>query len=225
MDITNTSALVTGGSQGLGRALGKALAQAGARVVLVARHRDRLDETVEEIRSLGGKVYGITADIGEKTAVHPIAGEAAALVGPMDILIQNASTLGPVPLRLLLDTDCEDLERVLQVNVIGPFRLQKIIAGSMALRGSGLVISISSDAAVEAYAGWGPYGASKAALDHLARIWAAEIGETGVRFLSIDPGEMNTKMHADAMPDADPATLANPGDVAARILDIIQHAE
>ena len=225
METQNTSALITGGSQGLGLALGKALASAGARVVLVARHAGRLDEAVHEVRGLGGEAYGIAADIGEKTAVQAIAGQAAALAGPIDILIHNASTLGPVPLRLLLDTDCEDLERVLQVNVIGPFRLQKIIGGSMAMRGRGLVISISSDAAVEAYAGWGAYGASKAALDHLTRIWAAEVGEAGVRFLSIDPGEMNTQMHADAMPHSDPATLAKPVDAAARILNIIQHAE
>ena len=97
--------------------------------------------------------------------------------------------------------------------------------GFLSFAGVHARFAISSDAAVEAYAGWGSYGASKAALDHLTRIWAAEIGETGVRFLSIDPGEMNTKMHADAMPDADPTTLPNPDDVAARILDIIQHAE
>jgi NAD(P)-dependent dehydrogenase (short-subunit alcohol dehydrogenase family) len=225
MDIQNTSVLITGGSQGLGRGLGKALAAAGARVVLVARHEGKLNEAVREIKDSGGEVYGIAADIGEKTAGHAIAGEAAALAGPIDILIHNASTLGPTPLRLLLDTECEDLDHVLQVNLVGPFRLQKIIAGSMALRGKGLVISISSDAAVEAYAGWGAYGASKAALDHMTRIWAAEVGETGVRFLSIDPGEMNTRMHADALPDADPASLKDPDDVAHQILDIIQNAE
>src|SRR5262245_12806562 len=140
MNIENSSVLITGGSQGLGRALGKRLAAAGARVVLVARHRDRLDAAVNEIRIGGGEAYAIAADVGDKNVVHAIAGEAAALVGPIDVLIHNASTLGPVPLRLLLDTECEDLERVLQVNLVGPFRLQKIIAGSMALRGKGLVI-------------------------------------------------------------------------------------
>lgn len=225
MKIQGTSALITGGSQGLGLALAKELASAGARVVLVARRRALLDRAVQEIRDRGGEAYGIAADIGEKSSVHSIAGEAAALAGPIDLLVHNASTLGAVPLRLLLDTDCEDLEAVLQVNLVGPFRLQKIIAGSMAVRGRGLVLSISSDAAVEAYAGWGAYGASKAAADHLTRIWAAEAGETGVRFLSIDPGEMNTRMHADAIPDADPSTLRNPEDVAVRVLGIIQNAE
>jgi NAD(P)-dependent dehydrogenase (short-subunit alcohol dehydrogenase family) len=142
-------------------------------------------------------------------------------VGPLDLLVNGASTLGPTPLRGLLDTECEDLERVLQVNLVGPFRLTKLVAGSMAIRGRGTVLNISSDAAVEAYETWGSYGASKAALDHLTRTFAAELSGTGVRFLSIDPGEMDTQMHRDAMPDADPQTLARPEEVAARILGIL----
>lgn len=224
MEIQNTSVLITGGSRGLGRALGIALARKGARVVLVARNRAELDRAVEEIRAQGGQAYGIAADIGNKDDIYPIAGQAAALAGPVDILIQNASTLGPVPLRILLDTDCEDIQRTLEVNLVGPFRLAKAVAGSMALRGSGLVLAISSDAAVEAYSGWGAYGISKAALDHMTRIFAAELDGTGVQFLSIDPGEMDTQMHADAMPDADPRTLARPEDAAERILEIIRRA-
>jgi NAD(P)-dependent dehydrogenase (short-subunit alcohol dehydrogenase family) len=123
-----------------------------------------------------------------------------------------------VPLRLLLDTDCEDLSRALAVNLVGPFRLTKAIAGAMVLRGRGTVLNISSDAAVEAYERWGAYGASKAALDHLTRTWAAELAGTGVRVLAVDPGEMNTRMHAQAAPDADPTTLADPARVAAGIV-------
>jgi NAD(P)-dependent dehydrogenase (short-subunit alcohol dehydrogenase family) len=225
MDIRNTGVLITGGSRGLGRALGKALAKNGARVVLVARGEQTLNDAVEEIRAAGGEAYGISADVGDKNDIYRIAGQAAALVGPIDLLIQNASTLGPVPLRLLLDTDCEDLERALEVNLVGPFRLAKAIVGSMALRGRGIVISITSDAAVEAYPGWGAYSVTKSALDHLTRVFAAELHDTGVRFFSIDPGDMDTQMHADALPDADRAALAQPNDVAPRILDIIRHAE
>ena len=224
MKIQNASVLITGGSRGLGRSLGIRFALGGARVVLVARNRAELDAAVAEIRRLGGEAYGIAADIGKKEDTYPIAAQAAALAGPIDILIQNASTLGAVPLRLLLDTDCEDLERTLQTNLVGPFRLAKVIAGSMALRGQGMVISISSDAAVEAYAGWGMYGISKAALDHMTRIFAAELHDTGVRFLSIDPGEMDTKMHADAVPDANRSALAQPDDVAAPILEIVSRS-
>lgn len=222
MTLRNETVLVTGGSRGLGEALARELARRGAKVVLVARDAEPLDAVVESIRAAGGDAWSIAADVADKEAVHRITGLAAALAGPIDVVVHNASTLGPVPLRLLLDTDCEDLERALAVNVVGPFRLTKVLAGSMALRGGGLVVHVSSDAAVEAYPTWGAYCASKAALDHLARVWAAEMEGTGVRFLGIDPGEMDTRMHADAMPDADPTTLARPADVARGIADLIE---
>jgi NAD(P)-dependent dehydrogenase (short-subunit alcohol dehydrogenase family) len=218
-------ALVTGGSRGLGAALGHALADAGARVVLVARQQEPLEETVRAIRAHGGEAHGIVADLGVKEDAHRIAGVAAALVGDLALLVNSASTLGVVPLRPLLDTNCESLEAALAVNVLGPFRLTKIIAGAMALHGRGLVVNISSDASVSAYAGWGAYGASKAALDHLGRIWGAELEGTNVRIVTVDPGEMDTRMHADALPDADPATLLRPATVAERILALVQAPE
>ena len=216
-----TSALVTGASRGLGRALALALAGRGVRLVLVARGQAELDAVVAEVRARGGEAHGIVADLGDKQAIHPLAGQAAALVGPIDLLIHNASTLGPTPLRLLLDTECEDLEQVLAVNLVGPFRLSKLVAGNMALRGRGVIVHISSDAAVEPYPRWGAYSVAKAGLDHLSRIWAAELEGTGVRVLSIDPGEMNTLMHAAAIPEADPTTLGDPADVARKIVDMI----
>jgi NAD(P)-dependent dehydrogenase (short-subunit alcohol dehydrogenase family) len=225
MELRGAGAIVTGGSRGLGAALGKALAARGTRVVLVAREREALEATRAEIAALGGEAHALAEDVGDKRAIHRIAGAAAALVGPIDLLVHNASTLGPVPLRLLLDIDCEDLERVLAVNLVGPFRLTKAVAGGMALRGRGVVVHVSSDAAVSAYARWGAYGVSKAALDHLARTWAAELEGTGVRFLSVDPGEMNTRMHADAIPEADPRTLTDPSEVAARIVGLVERAE
>jgi NAD(P)-dependent dehydrogenase (short-subunit alcohol dehydrogenase family) len=220
--IKGASALVTGGSRGLGKALGNALAAAGARVVLVAREAGPLRQAVSEIRERGGEAHAVVGDVADKEAVHAIAGKAAALVGNVELLINNASTLGAVPLRLLLDTDCEDLLQALQVNLVGPFRLTKALAGPMVLRGHGTVVNISSDASVEPYQRWGAYGASKAALDHLGRIWAAELEGTGVSMLTIDPGEMNTRMHAEAMPEADPALLADPARVAARIVALLQ---
>jgi NAD(P)-dependent dehydrogenase (short-subunit alcohol dehydrogenase family) len=221
MDMKDLAVLITGGSLGLGRALGRALAARGARVVLVARQAPALDAAVAAIRARGGEAFGIVADVADKDATYAVAGQAAALAGPIDVLINNASTLGAVPLRLLLDTDCEDLERTLAVNVVGAFRLTKVLAGSMVLRGRGVIVNVSSDAAVEPYERWGAYGASKAALDHLGRIWAAELAGTGVRLFTVDPGEMNTQMHAEAMPDADPATLVDPAEVAERIVALI----
>lgn len=215
MDLS-TGVIITGGSRGLGAALGFALARRGADVALVARDPVRLGDVVARIRAEGGKAHGIVADLGDKEAIHRIAGEAAARVGDVGLLVHGASTLGATPLRPLLDLACEDLERVIDVNVLGPFRLTKAVAFGMALRGAGTVLAISSDAAVEAYPGWGAYGATKAMVDHLVRTFAAEV--PGVRFLSFDPGEMDTDMHRDAMPDADPSTLARPGDVAERLV-------
>jgi NAD(P)-dependent dehydrogenase (short-subunit alcohol dehydrogenase family) len=222
MKIQGQGALVTGASRGLGRALAEALAAKGARVALVARDVRPLEDVVAMIRGKGGDAHAIAGDVSAKDAVHRIAGQAQGLVGEIGIAIHNASSLGPTPLRLLLDTECEDLAEVLETNLVGPFRLTKILAGAMALRGEGTLVHISSDAAVEPYPRWGAYGISKAAQDHLSRILAAELAGTGVRVLAVDPGEMDTKMHADAIPDADRATLQRPADVAARIVQMIE---
>jgi NAD(P)-dependent dehydrogenase (short-subunit alcohol dehydrogenase family) len=219
--LEGKSALITGGSQGLGRALGHALGAAGARVVLVARHLQPLAAAVAEIRAAGGEAHAVVADVADKDAPAAIAGQAAALVGPIDLLVNNASTLGPVPLRLLLDTDCEDLERALAVNLIGAFRLTKAIAGPMVLRGAGTIVNITSDAATEAYERWGAYGASKAALEQLGRVWAAELAGTGVRLYTVDPGELDTRMHAEALPDADRAELSDPARVAEKLVALV----
>lgn len=219
--MNERTVVVTGASRGLGAALLEELAKQGARVVGVARNRAALDEVVGRIRASGGIAHGIAADVSDKDATYRIAGEAQALVGPIDVLIHNASTLGPTPLRLLLDTECEDLEQVLTTNLVGPFRLTRALAGPMVLRGKGTVVHISSDAAVSAYPRWGAYGVSKAGQDHLSRILAAELEGTGVQVLSVDPGEMDTAMHAAAMPDADPKTLLAPATVARRIVGLL----
>jgi len=224
MKIHGTGVLLTGASRGLGAGLARELAARGARLALVARGRERLESVAESIRAEGGEAHALPADLGDKHAVHPLAGTAQALLGSVDIVIHNASTLGASPLRLLLDTECEDLERALAVNLVGPFRLTRLLAGPMALSGGGLVLHISSDAAVSAYPTWGAYSVSKAALDHLTRVWAVELEEFGVRFLSVDPGDMDTDLHREAIPDADPAGLLDPNDVARRLAALIGDA-
>ena len=225
MEIHGKTALVTGASRGLGAALARALAREGARVLLVARGGEALERSAESIRREGGEAYAIAADLGDKRAIHRITGEAAALAGSVDILIHAAATLGPVPMPLLSDTACQDLEAVLAVNLVGPFRLTKALLGAMVVRGGGLVMSITSDASIEAYPGWGAYGISKVALEHMTRIWAAEVEGTGIRLVTVDPGEMDTVMHAEALPEADRAALAAPDDAARVVLERIRTIE
>ncbi len=206
--------LITGGTSGLGEALARQLHAAGAAVAIVARSRAGLER-------IAGQVPGVAvieADVADKRSAHRIQAEALAALGGVDVLINNASTLGPIPLRLLLDTDCEDLASALETNVIGPFRLIKLLTPAMLLRESGLVINISSDAAVGAYPKWGSYGASKAALDHMTRTLQAELEGSGVRLVSWDPGDMDTPMHRAALPDADFESLHRPEQSADLIL-------
>jgi len=224
MTWSDKTVLITGGSRGLGLALAHELGQRGARLALVAQHAGRLQEAAEQLRARDIRVEPIRADVGDKAAIHRIVGQAQAVLGPIDVLLHNASTLGPIPLASLLDTDCEDFTRVLEVNLVGPFRLSKALAAGMLVRGRGLIAHISSDAAIASYPDWGAYGVSKAALDHLSRQWAAELNNTPVRVLSIDPGEMNTDMHRDALPTADPSTLLAPQLVAERIVYILERA-
>jgi NAD(P)-dependent dehydrogenase (short-subunit alcohol dehydrogenase family) len=211
---------VTGGTSGLGLALVRQLAAGGARVAFVARTAAAVERTARETGA-----HGIAGDVGRKDDIYPIALHITGHLGGLDVLVNNASSLGPTPLSLLADTECEDLEEALAVNLVGPFCLTKALFGALAAsaregRGA-LVINISSDAAINAYPGWGAYGASKAALRHLTAIWAEEAKDEDVRFLSIDPGDMDTPLHALAMPDADPASLKRPEDSAAEILEAI----
>jgi NAD(P)-dependent dehydrogenase (short-subunit alcohol dehydrogenase family) len=209
--------LVTGASRGLGLALAHRLAAAGAAVAMVARDGAALERAATAVREHGVPVLALAADVADRTRTPALVAEVAATLGPPSIVIHNASSLGTVPLPLLADTTPEVFDHTFAVNVLAPFWLSRAVVGAMVLAGRGLLVHISSDAAVEAYPRWGAYGASKAALDHLARIWDAELAGTGVAAIAIDPGEMDTAMHADAIPDADRSNLAAPADVAARI--------
>lgn len=215
-------ALVTGASQGLGRAVAARLAALGARVVLVARTRSVLDAAVDAIVEQGGQAWGVALDVASADAAARLVGQAGALAGgPADLLVHAAGTVGPVPLPALQDLDEGAFERVLAVNLVAPFRLTRAALGGMSLRGGGDVVFVSSDAATHAWPGWGAYGVSKAAVDQLARSFAVET--PGVRVWALDPGEMDTAMHARALPDADRTTLRDPRDVAVAMVDLLQH--
>ena len=217
LDLKGLRVAVTGGTSGLGLALVRLMSRRGARIALIARSKASVEHVAEEIGACG-----IVGDVSRKRAIHPIALEIVWNLGGLDALINNASSLGPTPLSLLADTDCEQLEEALSVNLVGPFRLTKALFGALtasAREGRGaVVVNISSDAAVNPYPGWGAYGASKAALRQMTAIWAEEAKAEGVRFLSLDPGDMDTPLHALAVPDADLATLKRPEDAAGEIV-------
>ena len=215
-DLRGLRVAVSGGTSGLGLALVRNLTDRGARVAFVGRRSELVERLAREIGACG-----IVGDVGRKEDIHPMAIEIAWSLGGIDALVNNASSLGPAPLKLLADTECEELQEALAVNLLA-FRLTKALFGALAAsaregRGA-VVINISSDAAVNAYPSWGAYGAAKAALRHLTAIWAEEARDEGVRFLSLDPGDMDTPLHAVAVPDADPATLKRPEDAAREIV-------
>jgi NAD(P)-dependent dehydrogenase (short-subunit alcohol dehydrogenase family) len=222
-DLSGLRVAVTGGTSGLGLALVRALARRGARVAFVARTPEIVARVAHETGTAG-----ITGDVGAKGDIYPIALQITGQLGGLDVLVNNASSLGPSPLKLLGDTNCEELEQALAVNLVGPFRLTKALLGALAAsarEGLGaVVLNVSSDAAVSAYPTWGAYGASKAALRHMSAIWNEEMAEEGVRFLAIDPGDMDTPLHAQAVPDADAATLKRPEVSADELIAAIVEA-
>ena len=219
--LTGQTVMITGASRGLGRALALVAAREGASLALCARGAQALEAVAETCREQGGQVIAVLADVSDARDVERFASIALERFGGVDVLVNNAADLGPLPTPQLTDAPSTALEDVLRANVLGPLRLTQAVIGGMLLRNRGLVINISTDAALIGFAGLGLYSASKAALDALTRSWAAELQHTNVRVISVDPGDMNTVMHFDADPEADPADLLNPDDVAERMLALL----
>ncbi len=211
-----STALITGGSRGLGRALATALADRGWRLILDARGADALADVVADL-SARTTVVGIPGDISDPSHRHDLLEAIDAAGGRLDLLVNNASSLGPTPLPPLSETDTDAFDEVLVTNVIAPLGMFQLVAGRLAL--GGVVINISSDAAVEAYPGWGVYGASKAALDQVSAVLAAE--NPDLLIYALDPGDMRTRMHQDAFPGEDISDRPEPETVVPAILTLI----
>jgi NAD(P)-dependent dehydrogenase (short-subunit alcohol dehydrogenase family) len=212
-------ALISGASRGLGRALAVELAARGMRLAVCARQEQALQEVASELRRAGGEVLAIAADLRVPRDIERVCALTLDRLGPVEVLVNNASELGPTPLPYLADLSAEALIDVFDVNLMAPFRLTRALIGGMLLRRRGLIVNISSDAAQHGYPGWGAYAASKAALEGLTRTWAAELEASGVRMVVVDPGDMDTAMHRAALPDADPASLRTPQQGARAVLE------
>jgi NAD(P)-dependent dehydrogenase (short-subunit alcohol dehydrogenase family) len=208
--------LITGASQGLGRELALAFAREGAAALsLVARHTGAIDSVRDEVRKIapGTKVVAIEADVSKpKDIERLIATTLDAFGGRLDVLINNASTIGPSPMPYLLDYPVEDFRNVLDTNLIGPFLITKAALPAM-IENGGSIINVTSDAGSTGYPGWGAYGISKFGLEGMSETWASELEETEVRVNWVDPGNMNTAMHRAAEPEEDPSEWANPAEV------------
>lgn len=207
MKLNSSVALVTGASRGLGLEVARAYAARGANLVIAARSSEDLDAAAGEL-ARSTNVVALALDVSQEAERLVEAG--LERFGCVDVLVNNASELGPSPMPALERFRWHDLERVLRVNVLAPLHLAQLVLPGMRERGEGVIINVSSDAGVEAYPGWGGYGASKAALEHLSRTLAAELEGTGIRVYTVDPGDMNTAMHGLAEPGVDLSGLPGP---------------
>ncbi len=213
---TNRVALITGASRGLGLTLARLLAQAGWTLILDARGAEALTAAEREL-SAQTHVVAIAGDIAEAGHRRALA-EAARKEGGLDMVVNNASVLGPSPQPKLLDYPLEALEQVYQVNVFGPLALIQEVSDF--LKPGACIINVTSDAGVQPYPGWGGYGSSKAALEQLSAILAAENPDWRVYW--VDPGDMRTQMHQEAYPGEDISDRPLPNQSAAGLVKLIE---
>jgi len=204
-------AMVTGASRGLGRALAAGLAREGYDLILDARHAGDLDAAAHEIQ---GAVTAIPGDITDPA--HRAVLRAAA--GEIDLLVNNAGTLGAAPLPALADYPIEELRAAFEANVIAPLALIQLFLPALRERG-GAVLNVTSDAAIEPYAGWGGYGAAKAAIEQASNVLAAE--ESAIRVWWVDPGDLRTQMHQAAFPGEDISDRPLPESVAPALVRLV----
>ncbi len=209
-------AVITGASQGLGRAIAERLARRGWALVLDARHADRLDDVVADLWTRTA-VIGVPGDVTDPEHRHRLVA-AATFLGRVEAVVNNASTLGASPLPALLDAPLDVVRRAHEVNVVAPLALVQDLRPHLA--DGAAVVNVTSDAGVEAYERWGVYGSSKAALEHLSRVLAEE--EPGLRVLVVDPGDMRTAMHQEAFPDEDISDRPPPGPSADGVVALIE---
>ena len=210
------NAVITGASRGLGRALARALSGEGWSLVLDARGAEALHEVADELpprRTIA--IPGDVTDAWHRGALL----RAVDDLGGLDLLVNNASELGPSPLPRLADYPVDALGRVLDADVLAPLALIQLLLPSLSAR-RGIIVNVSSDAAVTPYAGWGGYGAAKAALDHVSAVLALERPE--VRSYAFDPGDMRTAMHQAAFPGEDISDRPEPETVVPALLRLLQ---
>jgi NAD(P)-dependent dehydrogenase (short-subunit alcohol dehydrogenase family) len=215
-------AVITGGSRGLGKALASALLDRGWSVVIDGRERAALERAESEMASSSGTLVVLAGDVTEAAHRSELLG-AAERLGGLDLLVNNASTLGATPLPGLARYPLDELRHAYEVNVVAPLALVQEALPLLRRSADARIVNVSSDAAVEPYEGWGGYGSSKAALDQLSAVLAAE--EPSIRVWALDPGDMRTQMHQDAFPGEDISDRPVPEAVAPLVVALIEGPE
>ena len=209
--LAGKSSLVTGGSRGIGKAIADAYARAGARVFICARNETDVERAVEEIREQGGEIYGWAGDIGELNHARRIVGAALERLGSIDVLVNNASLLGPrIPLA---DYPFSSWREVMRVNLDGLFLMTREVLKAMIPRRRGSIINVTSGVGRVGKARWGAYSPSKFALEGFTQMLAEEVQDSGIRVNSLNPGATRTSMRAAAYPKEDPLTLPRPEEI------------
>jgi NAD(P)-dependent dehydrogenase (short-subunit alcohol dehydrogenase family) len=201
MEEQTKSALITGASKGLGLELARFLALRGYNLIITARGAGQLQAAAAQLGAIAPTVTALAGDIANSDHRQQLVA-AARQFGRLDILLNNASSLGPLPMPSMADYRLDELRQLFEVNTFAPLALVQGMRPLLAA-GQGLVINISSDAAVGGYEGWGGYGASKTALDLISLTLANELKEEDISVVSVDPGDMRTGMHQDAFPGED----------------------
>lgn len=212
--------LITGASRGLGAALAREWAARGARLLLTARNEAPLRALVEELSRRTDVLIG-AIDATDDSGMREFIASAVREFGRIDVLVNNASTLGGSPMPRLENLAPAAFFEVMETNVRAPLALAQSVIPYMRVQGGGAIVNVTSDAAVNAYPGWGAYGTSKAALEHLSRILAAELDGSGISVLAIDPGNMDTQMHREAEPGEDLSGLPKPQAIAPAFVDLV----